>query len=142
MKIGLLLRKRREELGLKQKDVAKAVGKSSAYLNKVEKGETTPAAMFLESISLPLQMDFIDLYLQSLEEKDLPAALMDEFRSYRTLRPLLARGMPMERFYSLTKNLDSEDLQRVLLIIESITLMINKQHGSREEITDNPKEGF
>ena len=124
-KIGLFLREQREKLGLKQKDVAEITGKSSAYLNKVEKGETTPAPGFLQKIAEPLQLEFIDLYIDSLEEKELPHELMQEMRDYKAIRPLLKQGMPLERFRSFTKNLTPMNMERLLLIIESVTLMIN-----------------
>ena len=123
-KIGLFLREQREKLGLKQKDVAEITGKSSAYLNKVEKGETTPAAGFLQKIAKPLQLEFLDLYIDSLEEKDLPEELMQEMREYKVIRPLLKQGMRLERFRSFTKNLSPMNMERLLLIVESVTLMI------------------
>ncbi|MCD4654167.1 helix-turn-helix domain-containing protein [bacterium] len=122
-KIGLYLRERREKLGLKQITVAKSTGKTSAYLNKVEKGESTPTPAYLEKISVPLELDFVDVYLQSMEDRDLPEILREEIRSFRSLRPLLLPGMPVEQFIAFTKQLSPENVRRILLIVETIYLM-------------------
>lgn len=123
MKIGHYLKARREELQLKQIEVAQVIGKSSAYLTKVEKGLTTPTATFLESISVPLKLDFIDLYLRSLEDRDLPETLLTELRGYRTLRPLLEPGMPLKQFMNLTRDLPATDVKKIISIIELVTQM-------------------
>lgn len=134
--IGAYLKQQRESLSLKQKDVADGAGVSSAYLNKVEKGDSVPAPAFLERIAGILNLDFVDLYLYSLEEKHLPEALMTEMREFRALRPLLAPGMPVERFRSFIRALPPDQVQRILLILESITLMI---HDARDTALPDKK---
>jgi len=124
--IGTYLKQRRESLSLKQKDVANSVGVSSAYLNKVEKGDSIPAPAFLEKIARTLELDFIDLYLRSLEDRPLPDTLMHAMREYRSLRPLLAPGMPVERFRSFIRSMSPEQTHRILLMIESVVLMIHE----------------
>ncbi|MBN1296809.1 helix-turn-helix transcriptional regulator [bacterium] len=128
--LGVILRQRRESLKLKQKGVADQSGVSSAYLNKVEKGETVPTPAFLSKIADVLHLDFVDLYIASLEEKQAPAVLLDAMREYRAVRPLLAAGMPLDRFRSMTRSLSGRHVEQILLIVESIALMIHEVEGT------------
>jgi len=141
--IGSFLKTHRESLALKQKDVADAVGVSSAYLNKVEKGDSIPSPACLEKLADALHLDFIDLYLFSLEEKKLPDTLMAALREYRALRPLLAPGMPVARFRTLIRSLNPDQVKRLLLIIESVTWMIHEAaHPTDETPPDRASPPF
>ncbi|MBN1879566.1 helix-turn-helix domain-containing protein [bacterium] len=126
--IGKLLRNRREELNIKQKALADAIGLSSAYINRVEKGESKPAPGFLEKISEQLQLDFVDLYLYSLEDRQLPPRLLNELRRLKAIRPLLEPGMPISRFQKLIRDLSPEDIDSLLVILETISLLIRKRY--------------
>lgn len=137
--IGKIIRARREELNMKQKALADAVGLSSAYINRVEKGESKPAAGFLEKISLPLQLDFIDLYLYSLEDRQLPQRLLEELRRWKAIRPLLEPGMPIERFRSLIHNLSADEIDSVLVILETVSLLIQHRQTPDE---NHETDGF
>jgi transcriptional regulator with XRE-family HTH domain len=128
--IGKLLRSRRESLQIKQKDLADAVGLSSAYINRVEKGESKPAPGFLEKVSEELQLDFVDLYLYSLEDRQLPERLLIELRRLKSIRPLLEPGMPVHRFLKLTRNVSAEELDNILVILETMALLIHQAHES------------
>jgi len=136
-KIGLFLRERRELLGLKQKHVAQKTGISSAYMNKVEKGETTPTPAFLEKIAVPLELDFVDLFLQSLEERSYPESLLIEMREFRKLRPMLLEGMPLERLWAFIKGLSEKDTSRIVTIVEMISLMLKETEDNDLKILAN-----
>lgn len=128
--IGQYLRNKRESLKLKQKDLAESVGLSSAYINRVEKGESKPAPGFLEKVSKILNLDYVDLYLQSLEDRNLPDTLLTELRNLKNLRPLFKPGQPLWRFQSCTHNLTAEEIENILLMVESMSLMIiNARHN-------------
>lgn len=130
--IGKIIRARREELNMKQKALADTVGLSSAYINRVEKGESKPAAGFLEKISLPLQLDFIDLYLYSLEDRQLPQRLLEELRRWKATRPLLEPGMPIHRFQSLIQDLSTDEIDSLMVILETVSLLIRRRQMSND----------
>jgi transcriptional regulator with XRE-family HTH domain len=124
--IGQFLRNKRESLKMKQKDLADAVGLSSAYINRVEKGESKPAPGFLEKVSQILNLDYVDLYLQSLEDRHLPDTLIAELRNLKQLRPQFQPGKPLWRFQNCTHGLTEEEIETILLMVESVSLMIIK----------------
>ncbi len=122
--IGQFLRNRRESLNIKQKDLAEAVGLSSAYINRVEKGQSKPAPGFLEKVAKILDLDPLELYLKSLESRNIPDILVAELQNLKKFKALLEPEKPLARFQAITHHLSDEEINTILIIVESIALMI------------------
>ncbi len=132
--IGQFLRKRRESLSIKQNELADAIGVSSAYINRIEKGQSKPAAGFLEKVSKILELDTLDLYLKSLETRNIPESLVEELQNLKQFKSLLEPDKPLARFQNITRHLSEEDVNTILIIVESIALMIaNSSHRLKLE---------
>lgn len=132
--IGQFLRKRRESLSIKQNELADAIGVSSAYINRIEKGQSKPAAGFLEKVSKILELDTLDLYLKSLKTRNIPESLVEELQNLKQFKSLLEPDKPLARFQNITRHLSDEDVNTILIIVESIALMIaNSSHRLKLE---------
>lgn len=81
--LSYLLRKRRQELGLKLEDVATRAGVDSAGLSRAENGKKIPAPDTLAALAAALHMPLADLY--EAAGYPLPQELP-------TLRPYLRRA--------------------------------------------------
>ncbi|ACQ81943.1 transcriptional regulator, XRE family [Beutenbergia cavernae DSM 12333] len=59
--IGRLLRRRREQLGLRLVDVAVRAGVSAQYLSEVERGRKEPSSEVLAAVTTALGLTLVDL---------------------------------------------------------------------------------
>lgn len=64
MNVGKNIRHVRKSNGIKQKDLAKAVGISNSFLCDIEAGRTLPSLTTLSKISKELKTDISDLFKQ------------------------------------------------------------------------------
>jgi transcriptional regulator with XRE-family HTH domain len=118
LSVAEYLKERRTYLKLKQKDLADIVGVTSAHINRIEGGLTKASPGFLQKVAEALGLDVVNLYILSLEERNLPEALMTELREMNSIRPLLKPGMPLKRFHQLTQSLSPEQIDSLLVILE------------------------
>ena len=72
MSLGCAIRARREELGMRQLDLARAVGVTNSAVSLWEKGETSPTYKMSLKIAKALGMNARDLFypLEDPEEKE------------------------------------------------------------------------
>lgn len=67
--IGLILRNKRQELGLLLRQVAAYVEIDQAILSKIERNERKPTKEILQRLSEILELDRIELLIQSMSDK-------------------------------------------------------------------------
>ncbi len=118
------IKERRIYLKLKQNELADLVNVSSAHINRIEGGLTKPSPGFLVKIANALDLDVINLYVLSLEERDIPEEIMNELRHLNSIRPLLVPGMPLNRFQKIIQNLSSDQVESLLQILDVISDLI------------------
>lgn len=72
MDLGCAIKARRLELGMRQQDLASAVGVTKSAVSLWEKGETSPTYKMSLKVAKALRMNARDLFypLEELEEKE------------------------------------------------------------------------
>jgi transcriptional regulator with XRE-family HTH domain len=65
MNLGSALRRRRADLGLRQRQVAERVGITEDYLGLIERGQRSPSADLLEKLSEELHVPVSWVFLES-----------------------------------------------------------------------------
>ena len=72
MSLGCAIRARREELGMRQLDLARAVGVTNSAVSLWERGETSPTYKMSLKVAKALGMNARDLFypLEDPEEKE------------------------------------------------------------------------
>jgi transcriptional regulator with XRE-family HTH domain len=69
--IGLFLRKRREELGLTQAQVAERADTSEKHLGKLERGQRYPSGILLVKLLVALKVSILDIHSIMKEAEEL-----------------------------------------------------------------------
>lgn len=86
MNLGEAIRDIRKQKGLKQKDLATAVGITHTYLSSVENGKNEPGKGLLTRISQALEVDEILLKFMAFDSSDVPES---KRASFAVLEPTL-----------------------------------------------------
>ena len=102
-KIGDIIRKKREDLGLSQEALAEMVGKSTSYISQLECGITRASVPALADIISALTLDANTLFYDNLAEPKLERELAPAIRQYivDSIRMAYSRTLKLQKAQAL-----------------------------------------
>jgi transcriptional regulator with XRE-family HTH domain len=81
--VGKGLRYWRKKRGYRQTDLSKKSGYSQTYISEIESGKKVPTLDFLYQISKHLRIRIVQLFWQSMEEKDFRGSNKENFKALK-----------------------------------------------------------